>query len=92
MSFRSRVEHASVPLVARLNRVPRAAAFFTVLALLVAGVLVPRVGFVFTLVVALVVAWLLFLTWPRLTRPERLGRIAVLFLVAAVGVVQAFPR
>ncbi len=92
MSFRSRVEHASEPLVARLNRVPRAAAFFAVLALMVAGVLVPRIGFVFTLVVALFVWWLLFITWPRLTLPERMMRIAVLFLVVAVAIVQAFPR
>ncbi|MGB8383005.1 MAG: DUF6703 family protein [Dermatophilaceae bacterium] len=92
MSFRSRVEHASVPLVSWLNRLPRAAAFLAVLALVVAGVLVPRVGFVFTLLVAVVVAWLLFLTWPRLTPPERLGRIAVLFLAVAVAIVQAFPR
>lgn len=92
MSFRSRVEHASVPLVARLNRLPRTAAFLAVLAVMVAGVLVPRFGFVFTLLVALLVAWLLFLTWPRLTPPERLGRIAVLFLVAALALVQAFPR
>ncbi len=92
MSFRSRVEHASVPLVARLSRVPRVAAFLAVLALMVAGVLVPRIGFMFTLVVALFVFWLLFLTWPRLTLPERMMRIAVLFLLVAVAVVQAFPR
>lgn len=92
MSFRSRVEHASVPLVARLSRVPRVAAFLAVLALMVAGVLVPRIGFMFTLVVALFVSWLLFLTWPRLTLPERMMRIAVLFLLVAVAVVQAFPR
>lgn len=92
MSFRSRVEHASVPLVARLSRLPRAATFLAMLAVMVAGVLVPRIGFVFTLIVALVVGWLLFLSWPRLTPPERLGRVAVLFLVVAVAIVQAFPR
>jgi hypothetical protein len=92
MSFRSRVEHASVPLVTRLNRVPRMVAFVGVLVVLVAGMLVPKIGFVLTLLVAAFVAWLLYLTWPRLTPPERLGRIAVLFLVLAVAVVQAFPR
>ncbi|MGV1009772.1 MAG: DUF6703 family protein [Dermatophilaceae bacterium] len=92
MSFRSRVEHASSPLVARLARLPRLVAFLGVLAVMVAGILVPRIGFVFTLLVAVLVAWLLFLGWPRLTPPERLGRIAVLFLIVAVALVQAFPR
>lgn len=92
LSFRSKVEHASVPLITALNRLPRVAAFLLVLALMVAGVFVPRVGFVFTWLVAVFVAWLLYLTWPQLARPERFQRIAVLFVVVAVGIVQAFPR
>jgi hypothetical protein len=92
LSFRSRVEHASAPLVTLINRVPRAVAFLAVLGLLVVGILVPRVGFVFTFLVAGFVGWLLYLTWPQLARPERYQRIAVLCLVVAVGIVQAFPR
>jgi hypothetical protein len=92
LSFRSKVEHASVPWVTRLNRMPRVAAFLGVLALMVAGIMVPKVGFLFTLVVVAFLAWLVFLTWPRLAGPEKLMRLAVLALVAAVAVMQAFPR
>ncbi len=91
-AFRSRVEQASVPVLVRLERLPRAVPFLVVLAAMVAGVLVPRVGFLFTLLVGGFVGWLLFLSWPRLTLPERLGRVAVLFLVLAVAIVQAVPR
>ncbi|HOA03709.1 MAG: hypothetical protein IPI13_06050 [Actinomycetales bacterium] len=92
LSFRSKVEHASVQWVTRLNRVPRWAAFIGVLALMVAGILVPKVGFLFTLVIAAFLGWLIFLTWPRLAAPEKLMRIAVLALVVAVAVMQAFPK
>jgi hypothetical protein len=92
LPFRSKVEHASYPLLERLNRLPRFAAFLGVLALMVAGVLVPRVGFVFTLMVAALVGWLVYVNWPRLVLPEKLLRIAVLFLVLAVALVQAVPR
>ncbi len=92
LSFRSKVEHASVPWVTRLNRLPRWAAFLGVLALMVAGILVPKIGFVFTLLIAVFLGWLVFLTWPRLAGPEKLMRLAVLALVVAVAVMQAFPK
>ncbi len=92
LTFRSKVEHASVPWVTRLNRIPRWAAFLGVLALMVAGILVPKVGFLFTVVIALFLAWLIFLTWPRLATPEKLMRLAVLALVVSVTVMQAFPK
>lgn len=91
-AFRTRVEHASVPAVAWLSRLPRRVPFLGVLAAMVAGALVPRVGFVLTALVAGFVGWLLFLAWPRLPPPARLGRIAVLALVVAVAIVQAAPR
>ncbi|MGB2700008.1 MAG: DUF6703 family protein [Candidatus Phosphoribacter baldrii] len=92
LTLRSKVEHASVPWVTRLNRIPRWAAFLGVLALMVAGILVPKVGFLFTVVIALFLAWLIFLTWPRLATPEKLMRLAVLALVVSVAVMQAFPK
>jgi len=92
LSFRSKVEHASVPWVTRLNRTPRWAAFLGVLALMVAGILVPKVGFVFTLLIGVFLGWLIFLTWPRLAGPEKLMRFAVVGLVLAVAVMQAFPK
>ncbi len=92
LPFRSRVEHASAPFAEKLNGMPRWAPFLAVLALMAAGVFVPRVGFLFTLVIAAFLGWLLYLTWPRLVGPEKLMRIAVLLMVVAVAVVQAFPR
>ncbi|GAA2746254.1 hypothetical protein GCM10009868_31010 [Terrabacter aerolatus] len=92
LSFRSRLEHASVPWVERLNAVPRPVALVVLLALLAAGILAPRpwAGVAF-LVVAAFVGWLLFLTWQRLTMPERLMRTAVLALAMAVAVVRIVP-
>ena len=92
LPLRSRVEHAAYPVLERLNRLPRFVPFVAALALLVVGVVVPRWGFVATALVALLVAALVYLTWPRLTQPEKLMRLAVLGIVAAVTVVQAVPR
>jgi hypothetical protein len=92
LPLRSRVEHAAYPVLERLNRLPRPVPFLVALALLVVGVLVPRWGFLATAAVALVVASLVYLTWPRLTPPEKLMRLAVLALVTAVTVVQARPH
>ena len=92
MSFRSRVEHASAPWVERLRAVPRPVALGVLVLLLAVGVLAPRpwAGIAF-LLVALFVGWLLFLTWQRLTLPERLMRTAVLGLTLAVAVVRIVP-
>lgn len=92
LSFRSRVEHASVPVVTRLNRIPRPVAFLLILAFMALGVFVPRVGFVATLFVAAFIGWLLYLTWPRQQPPEKLFRVAVLAMLVAIAIVQAFPR
>lgn len=92
LSFRSRLEHASVPWVERLGAVPRPLALVVLVALLAAGILAPRPwgGLAFLLVAAFV-GWLLFLTWQRLTMPERLMRTAVLLLAVAVAVVRIAP-
>ena len=92
LPFRSRVEHAAYPVLDRLERLPRFLPFIAVLALIVVGIAVPRWGFLATALVALLVAFLIYYTWPRLTLPERLMRVAVLALVTAVTVVQALPR
>ena len=92
LPFRSRVEHAAYPVLDRLERLPRVIPFLGVLALIVVGIFVPRWGFLATGLVALLVAFLIYYTWPRLTMPERLMRCAVLALIAAVTVVQAVPR
>jgi hypothetical protein len=92
LSFRSRLEHASAPWVERLNTVPRPVGLVVLVVLLVVGVLAPRPwsGIAF-LVVSAFVGWLLFLTWQRLTLPERLMRLAVLVLALAVAVVGIVP-
>jgi hypothetical protein len=92
LPFRSRVEHAAYPVLDRLERLPRLVPFLLVLALLVVGIFVPGWGFVATGLVALVVAFLIYYTWPRLTMPERLMRVAVLAIIVAVTIVQAVPR
>ncbi|GAB3883528.1 hypothetical protein GCM10028802_31350 [Terrabacter terrigena] len=75
-----------------MNAVPRPVAVGVLVALLGVGVLAPRpwAGIAF-LVVAAFVGWLLFLTWQRLTLPERLMRAAVLALALAVAVVRIVP-
>lgn len=92
LPLRSRVEHAAYPVLERLNRLPRLAPLLLALGLLVVGILVPRWGFLATAVVGLVVAALIYLTWPRLSVPEKFMRLAVLAIVVAVTVVQAVPR
>ena len=92
LSFRSRLEHASVPWVERLNAVPRPAALGVLVVLLAVGVFAPRPwGGIAFLIVSVFVGWLLFLTWQRLTLPERLMRTAVLVLTLAVAIVRIVP-
>ena len=92
LPFRSRVEHAAYPVLDRLERLPRVIPFLAVIALIVVGILVPRWGFLASALVALGVAFLVYYTWPRLTLPERMMRLAVLALIVAITVVQAVPR
>lgn len=91
-SFRTSLEQASLPLVSRLSRLPRAVPFLGVLALLVGGILIPGWGWVLTAFVALFLTWMLLLAWPRLASVERLMRIAVVFMAVAITVAEAFPR
>lgn len=90
--LRAAIEAASHPLLVRIAALPRPVPFVVLLALLVVGVFVGGVvGVVCTAVVAVFVAWLMYLSWPRLTGVERLGRTAVLLIAVALVVVQAFP-
>jgi hypothetical protein len=77
----------------RVNALPRAAVLVVLVAVLAVGVLAPTPwsGIAF-LVVAVFVGLLLYLTWPRLTMPERLMRAAVLALTVGVAVVNLFPK
>jgi hypothetical protein len=90
---RQRIDHASLPLMTRLSRLPRLVPFLILLALLVGGVLIGGpTGFVLMAVAAVFVAWVLYLSWPALSSSERIMRLAVLLIAVALAVVQLFPR
>ena len=92
-TLRHRIDQASLPLMTRLSRLPKLVPFLILLTLLVGGVLVGGpVGFVLMSVAALFVAWVLYLSWPRLTSSERVMRVAVLLLAVAMALVQLAPR
>lgn len=91
-SFRLSVERVSVPTLQRLATLPRLVPFVAVLALFVAGILIPHWGWVLLAVVTLLLAWVLYLSWPTLPRIERLMRFAVLSLALAITIVKAVPR
>lgn len=91
-SLRKSFERASLPALSRLSALPRFVPFVLVLGLVVAGVFVPRWGWVLVTLAALVLLWILALAWPRLTVPERMMRAAVVVMLGAVVVTQAFPR
>jgi hypothetical protein len=91
-SLRTSIEHASLPVLTRLSRLPKAVPFLVVLALLVAGILVHGWGWLLLAVGALILAWFLFLTWPALSSAERLMRVAVLALWVVITVTRAIPR
>ena len=91
--LRASVDRASLPLLLRLSRLPRAVPFLVLLTVLVTGVLVSGVvGVVLTGLVVLVVGWLVYLGWPRMSMSMRLGRLAVLLVAVALSLTQAFPR
>ena len=91
--MRRRIDQASLPLMTALSRVPRLVPFLILLALLVGGVIIGGpAGFVLMSLAAAFVAWVLYLSWPRLTGSERIMRLAVLLLAVAMAVVQLFPR
>lgn len=90
--LRESLETASAPALRTIAALPRVVPFLAVLALMVAGTLIPGWGWVLLAVVTLFLAWLLVLGWPRLTAPERLMRIAVVAIALAITVTQASPR
>jgi len=97
-TLRDRINQASLPAMTRLSRLPKLVPFLILLTLLVGGVLMggvfgqPVVGFVLMSLAALFVAWVLYLSWPRLTSSERVMRVAILLLAVAMAVVQLAPR
>jgi hypothetical protein len=92
-TVRSRIDHASLPLMTKLSRLPRLVPFLILIALLVSGMLIAGpAGFVLIALDAVFVAWVLYLSWPALSSSERIMRLAVLLVAVALAVVQLFPR
>jgi hypothetical protein len=91
-TLRQTIESASLPALTRLGTVPRAVPFLVVLALMVAGVLIPGWGWLLLLPVLLFLVWTLYLGWPALDRGARVGRVAVVLMAVAITVTQAAPR
>lgn len=89
-TLRVRVEHVSDPLLQRIASAPRALPAVVMLLLLVIGALFRGlVGTVCFGICALVVAWLLYLAWPRIQPIERMMRASVLLLAVALAIVSA---
>jgi hypothetical protein len=92
-NLRASIERASLPVLRRLSALPRPVPFLALLVLLVVGAFLGgAVGFALMALAALFVTWLLYLSWPRLTGPEKLMRTAVVLLALGLAVVQLFPR
>ncbi|WP_299447969.1 DUF6703 family protein [uncultured Phycicoccus sp.] len=91
-TLRESFERASLPAISWLNGLPRLVPFLLVLALAVAGVLLPPPGWLLLVVVLLLLSWILALAWPRLSGAEKLMRVAVIALLFAILVTQMAPR
>lgn len=92
-ALRRRIEQDSLPVLELLARLPVWLPFLLLLVLILGGGFIGgTVGWVLVGVAMFFVAWLLYLSWPRLTGVERLMRVAVLLLFLAVTVVQLVPR
>lgn len=93
VGIRGRVERASAPSLTFLSRLPALLPFLVMLVLMLSGIFVGGpVGGVLLLLPIAFLGWLLYLTWPHLSRPERMMRSAVLLLVVAIAVTQVIPR
>lgn len=91
--LRRSVEQASLPALERLARLPVWLPFLVLLLLMVGGgFLGGPVGWVLVGVALLFIAWLLYLSWPRLGTVDRVMRLAVLLLFVVVTVVQLVPH
>lgn len=91
--LRRGIEQASLPALERLARLPVWLPFLLLLLLMVGGgFLGGPVGWALVGVALLFIAWLLYLSWPRLGTVERVMRLAVLLLFVVVTVVQLVPR
>lgn len=88
--LRRAVEQRSVAPLAWLATRPRWLPFLLVLALLVGGLFAPpALGAVLLVVLAVLLGWLSFLSWPRLQPGAKVARLAVLALLVYTVVQRA---
>lgn len=74
-----------------ISSLPPAVPVLFVFGLVLLGGFVPW-GWVLLAVATLLLVWILVASWPRLTPPEKLLRLAVIALLLAVTIVRAVPR
>ena len=90
-SLRESFERASLPALTYISSRPRFVPFLAILGLVIAGLLIPGWGWVLIVLVVLLLAWIGALAWPRLSMPERMMRVAVVVMMAAIAITQAVP-
>lgn len=91
-SLRESFERASLPALTYISSLPRFVPFLAILGLVIAGLLIPGWGWVLIVLVVLLLGWIGALAWPRLSMAERMMRVAVVVMMAAIAITQAFPR
>ena len=91
-SLRESFERASLPALTYISSLPRFVPFLLILGLVVAGLFIPGWGWLLIALVTLFLAWIGALAWPRRRMPERLMRVAVVVMMAAITITQAAPR
>jgi len=87
--FRLAVERRSAAVVLFLRQLPRPVPGLLVVGLVASGLLAPPLaGGIALLFVALLLAWLVFLSWPSLPPPGRAIRVVVVAMVVAYAFVR----
>ena len=87
MSLRTSIESASRPLLVFLARLPRFVVPIAMVAVTVGGLMTqPPVSGLLVALLALFITWLVFLSWPALSRGNRISRIVILAMLWAYAV------
>ena len=88
-NLRATVERRSALVLVFLRGLPRPVPGLAVVGLVVAGLLAPPVaGGIALLLVAALLAWLMYLSWPAVAPTGRAVRLVVLAIVVAYGLVR----
>lgn len=91
--LRRRIEQASMPALQVIAKVPTWLPMLATAVLILGGALLGGVlGAILVILALLVLIWLLYLSWPHLTPPLRMMRLAVLALLLGIVITQFLPR